>query len=259
MKRNLLDPANTIVIADFDGTFTKKEVRGSKAAALMAILIDEKYLGKQGVLESQEIFNHYYPIELDPKLDEATKSILMQEWWEKSYAVLRKYKLTKQMFLEVCDSPLVEWRDKLIDFVKFINRNSIPLIIFSAGGFGQLAIKYLLEKDELLAPNIQILSNEIIFDDNGFFVGPKHPIIHIANKTGESLIKNQLIEQKPKQRQCLVIGDTLEDTNMVRGLNFDLTYKVGFSGSNLEHFAEKFDLVLPKDGGFESILDLWQK
>lgn len=256
MTTNLFDPTNTIVIADFDGTLTKKEVNGSKAAALMAILGDEKYLGKEGVAENQVIFDHYYPIELDPHLDEITKSGLMQEWWEKSYAVLCKYKVTREILIEVCNSPLVQWRDGLVDFIKLLNQKSIPLIVFSAGGFGQLAIEYLLQRDGLLAPNVQILGNKVLFDSAGVMLGPDQPIIHIANKTGDSLIKNHLLVQRPVQRQCLLLGDTLEDVNMIRGLDFDSTYKVAFSSHNLEHFAEKFDLVLPKDGSFEEISDL---
>jgi 5'-nucleotidase len=260
MKKSLLDSKidskNTIVIADFDGTFTKKEVMGNKTSALMTILMDEKYLGKAGLQASHELFNHYYPIELDPHINEIDKNALMQEWWEKSFAVIRECKVSKEMLLEVCRSPLLQWRDQLLDFVKILNAKKIPLIIYSAGGFGKLAIEYLLEKENIFADNIKVFSNEIIFDEQGYFLEIVQPIVHIANKTGHLLIKNNLLTAVPDRRHCLLIGDSLDDKKMTTGIDFDSVYKVAFSSHNLEHFAKDFDLVLPVDGSFEKIIDL---
>lgn len=256
MKTDLLDPNSTIIIADFDGTFTKKEVMGKKTSALMTILMDEKYMGKDGLEASNKLFNHYYPIELDPHIGEEEKINLMQEWWEKSFDVMRDCKVSRKMLLEVCDSPLLQWRDQLLDFVKIINAKKIPLIVFSAGGFGKLAIEYLLEKEGLFNDTIKVFSNEIIFDDDGYFVDMVKPIIHIANKTGHMLVRNNLIDPKPSRSHCLLIGDSLDDAKMSIGIDFDSTYKVAFSSHNQEHFAEKFDLVLPVEGAFGPVIDL---
>lgn len=256
MLETKFDPNQLIVVADFDGTFTKKEVDGKKTSALMTVLQDEKYLGVTGKADCQALFEHYYPIELDPHLDEIKKAELMQEWWEKTYAVFKREKVSKKMFLEVCDSPFLQWRDDLLNFLQVLNQKSIPLVIFSAGGFGKLAIEYLLAKAGIFTNNIQVFSNQIIFDQDGFFQEPVRPIVHIANKTGDFLIKNNLLQQKPDRRQCLLIGDTLEDANMVRGVDFDSIYKVAFSDHNQNHFQEKFDLVLPKNGSYQPIIDL---
>ena len=72
------------------------------------------------------------------------------------------------------------------------------------------------------------------------------------------LLANNLLSQKPKQRQCLLLGDTLEDTQMVTGLDFDSIYKVAFGSYHEAHFQEKFDLVLPLDGGYGPVLELFQ-
>lgn len=256
MKKVLLDSKKTIVVADFDGTFTKKEINGRKSSALMTILRDEKHLTKEGQKANDDLFNHYYPIETDPYIDEKTKMVLMQEWWEKSFLVMKKAGVTKEILLEVCRSPLLQWRDQLLDFLKLLHKKNIPLIIFSAGGFGKLAIQYLLEKENVLTDNIKILSNKVTFDENGCLLETVQPIIHIANKTGDLLIKNNLLDATPKQSQCLLIGDGLDDAKMVRGINFDFTYKVAFSSENLKHFQENFDLVLPVDGSYEQIINL---
>lgn len=257
MNKILLDPKNTIVIADFDGTFTKKEVKGGRGSALMDALRDEKYLGKSGLKAGKDLFDHYYPIEINPHIDEKEKMFLMQEWWEKSFAVIKKAKVTRDMLLEICHSPLLQWRDQLLDFLRFLHEKEIPLIIFSAGGFGNLAIKYLLEKENLLTSNVEIFSNEIIFDENGCSKETVQPIIHTANKTGDLLIKNNLLDASPKRRHCLLIGDGVDDVKMARGIDFDLTYKVAFGSNNLEHFKKVFDLVLPIDGSYKEIIDLF--
>jgi 5'-nucleotidase len=256
MNRNLIDSTNTIVIADFDGTFTKKEVLGKKTSALMTILMDEKYLGKNGLEASHQLFNHYYPIELDPHIGEEEKIDLMEEWWEKSFAVMRDCRVSREMLLEVCNSPLLQWRDQLLDFIKIINAKKIPLIIFSAGGFGKLAIDYLLLREGVASDNIKVFSNEIIFDEQGYFMDTVKPTIHIANKTGNLLVKNNLIDLKPIRSHCLLIGDSLDDAKMSIGIDFNSTYKVAFSSSNQEHFAKKFDLILPVEGSFGPIIDL---
>lgn len=256
MKKVQLDPKNTIVIADFDGTFTKKEIKGGRGSALMDTLRDEKYLGKSGLKAGKDLFNHYYPIEIDPHVDEKEKMLLMQEWWEKSFAVIKQAKVTREMLLEVCRSPLLQWRDQLLDFLKLLHEREVPLIIFSAGGFGNLAIEYLLKRAGVLTDNIKIFSNEIIFDENGYSKETIQPIIHTANKTGQTLIKNNLLDAIPERRQCLLIGDGIDDVKMVRGIDFDFTYKVAFSSENLKHFQESFDLVLPVDGSYEQIISL---
>lgn len=257
LAASMFDPTQTIVIADFDGTFTKKEVLGKKTSSLMTVLVNDKYLGPAGTKACQDLFEQYYPIELDPHLDLAEKSRLMREWWLKTTAVLQQSGVTKQMLLEVCDSPLIAWRDELLDFLELLRTQQIPLIIFSAGGFGQLAIEYLLAKAGHLHEQVRVVSNRVVFDERDALITIAEPLIHIANKTGTVLVQNQILSLRPAQRQCLLLGDTLEDVRMVEGLDFDLVHKVAFSSHNLEHFQEKFDLVLPVDASYRQVIELF--
>ena len=182
MNQFIFDPKDTVVLADFDGTFTKKEVLGKKTSSLMTVLVNEKYLGKEGTKACQDLFSHYYPIETDPHLALDKKKVLMQEWWQKTFQALHQAGLTREMLFEVCDSPLLQWREQLLDFLRYLQAKNIPLVVFSAGGFGDLAIKHLLAKENLLTSNVQILSNQMLFDEQGFFTGEVvQPIIHIAN------------------------------------------------------------------------------
>ena len=74
MTHHQLDPQQTTVIADFDGTCTLKVVNGQKTPSLMAILASPAYLPPAAVKEAQDLFAHYYPIEIDPIVDPIKKT-----------------------------------------------------------------------------------------------------------------------------------------------------------------------------------------
>lgn len=253
-----LDPSNTIVIADFDGTLIKRYVDGKRIPSQASILEhDPKYLTADGVTEMRRLYTHYNAIEIDPTVSSAEKIIRMQEWWEKCYDLFRKYHVTSDMIIEVCNSPLVQLRDGLQDFLKFLEQHAIPLIIYSANGIGYDSIEYLFRKYKVLTPNITVCSNDLVFDENGYFTHAKTPIITSANKTGATLIKNNLITETPKQQHCLLIGDSLDDTQMTDGLRFETVYKVAFGDTGSPDFQKRFDLVLPIDAGYQSITELF--
>lgn len=252
----LLDLTNLTVIADFDGTFTKKVVDDKPMPSLLSLLVNEKYLSKQGVEKSQALFNHYYPIELDPSLNSLKKQQLMQEWWEKSIEVLLEEKITIQMIEEITSSPLVQFRDALIEFLRILSEQETPLIIYSASGIGTDAIAHLLKQRQLLTSNISIISNDLIFDKQGVVVSAKLPLIHIANKVGTTLITKGAMAPYPSRRHCLLIGDGLDDRKMSEGIDFESVYAVAFGNHQPQHFTPLFDMVLPIDGGYDQIIDL---
>lgn len=252
----MLDLSNLTVIADFDGTLTKKVVDNKPQPSLLSLLISEKYLSKQGVEKSQNLFNHYYPIELDPSVDPTKKQQLMQEWWEKSIGVLLEEKVTLAMIQEITHSPLVQFRDNLIEFLSLLAEHRTPLIIYSASGIGTDAITHLLKHQQLLTSNISIISNDLDFDKQGIVTSAKRPLIHIANKVGQTLIEKGAIAPYPSRRHCLLIGDSLDDRKMSEGIDFESVYAVAFGNHQPENFKPLFDLVLPIDGGYQEILNL---
>lgn len=257
MTPHQLDPQQTTVIADFDGTCTLKVVNGQKTPSLMAILASPAYLPPAAVKEAQNLFSHYYPIEIDPTVDPIKKNQLMEEWWQKSTDVLIRYAVTLQMIKEVTRSPLVQLRPKFADFLHYLARQHIPLIIYSSSGIGFDAITFLLTDRGLMTPNITVFSNDTQFDDAGIITGIKAPIIHIANKTGENLVKNNLIVANPDRSTCLLLGDTLDDLRMSEGINFSQVYSVAFAEADHGYFEQRFSQVLPLDGGYEPVLKLF--
>lgn len=251
------NPSQTLVITDFDGTLIKKEVDGKKVPSLISLLIDEKYLGKAGVQQAHDLFQHYLPIELDPSIDPIKKQQLMQEWWEKSYVVMIKAGVTKQMIKEICSSKYVQLRDGVREFLSLMAKSGIKVIIFSSSSAGGYSIKYLLQLHQFLTDNVSIVSNQLEFNQQGLMTGYKKPIIHISNKTAHTLYQNQVLDQNKLYKQCLLIGDSPDDALMANGLNCQEVFKVVFA-DDCEHYQQLFDHVLPVEGGFGEIIELFQ-
>ncbi len=96
----MLNPKNTIVIADFDGTLNNKIVNGKHVSSFASLLQHNvKFMTEEGVQEIHAIAAKYYPIEIDPNIPRDEKNKYMQEWWEQCYQVYKRYHITKQMIL----------------------------------------------------------------------------------------------------------------------------------------------------------------
>ena len=77
----------------------------------------------------------------------------------------------------------------------FINTNMIPLTIITSNGLGGDIIKLVFKKYMIDFDKINILSNHIIWDENGKFLDIQKPIIHVLNKD-EVIIKDEKIKKQ---------------------------------------------------------------
>jgi phosphoserine phosphatase len=142
--------------------------------------------------------------------------------------------------------------------------NNIPIIIFSASGTGSDSIRYFLERYNILFENVIIISNNFEYE-NGVIKNVIPPIIHALNKN-ESVLSffpetRRLILKK---KSVLLIGDSVNDVNMVENKNHTNIIRVGILNElNLEKkkeilpfFQEKFDLVVEDDGSLVPIYEV---
>lgn len=86
-------------LADFDNTLTKAFVDWKRTPSLLSIL-REKYniLWKNFAIEDTKLFEKFHPIEINPNLSNIVKNKEMNNWWESSFKLLIKYKLTKKIY-----------------------------------------------------------------------------------------------------------------------------------------------------------------
>lgn len=251
------------VIADFDRTLTKAFVAGKQKSSLESIIADEGYLGAEFTKQSAQNFATYYPIEIDPEIPLEQKKAAMKEWREIQFDLMLHAGLTKDILSQAMKSETIKFREWYNVFFDMLQRNDIPLLIFSASGLWYDAISYCLENEKIFTDNIDIISNAFIRNEEGRATGVKEPIIHVFNK-GETVIHDLPVYQKIKQRKnILLLGDSLGDIHMADGFDYANIIKIWFLNNDTpelkKKFLEVFDVVITGDGDMTYITALLSK
>ena len=253
-------PEKFHVLSDFDRTLTKAVVEGEEVPSIISVLRSEGYLTPDYPDKAQELFNHYHAIEIDPQVPSEEKKLAMREWWSRHFDLLIASGLQKKDIESAVASQKLQLRPGAAQFFEFLRERDIPLIVMSSSGLGVESISFFLNRQKLLSGNIQIVSNEFIWDDAGRAIAVKEPIIHAFNKA-ETVLDNFPFYNEIKERKnVLLLGDGLDDVEMITGFNYDNLIKVGFLNKNIEEnlrlYREKFDVTITGDGNFDFINDL---
>lgn len=248
------------VISDFERTLTYLFVNGQRVTSLISILRNENYLGDEYSQIAKALFNKYHPIEIDPEIPLAQKKAKMEEWWRKHYEVLIKIGFKKVHIRKVINSGQIKLRKGCFEFLNFLYWRRIPLLIVSSSGLGGEAISMFLKKKGKLYPNIHIVSNFLNWDENGNFVGVKKPIITSLNKDGNLIRKLPVFKIIKNRENVLLLGDNIEDCQMVHGLKYRNLIKVGFLNEeiekNLNAYKNNFDILILNDKDMNHVNEL---
>jgi len=250
------------VLADFDKTLTKEFVNGKKITSIVAILRNEGYLTPDYPERAKELHSKYYPIEIDTSIPIEEKKDMMLEWWKKHFELVIKSKLNKSDLANVINSENIALRKRAKDFFNLLNELEIPIIIISSSALGE-TISMFIEKENLLFDNIKIISNEFIWDDEGYAIEIKEPIIHIFNKDETIISKFPFFDQVKDKKNVILLGDSLGDLGMIEGFDYDNIIKIGFLNENIEQsleiYKKSFDVVILNDGDFSYINQLMEQ
>lgn len=243
--KNLLpiqDLNNLYVVADFDRTITS----GSSLTS-WSVLADTDLVPEEYSIERHRLYDKYRPIEVDNSLSFDYRMKMMTEWFKSHIELFVKYKMTEEIFKKAAtDLRIMEFRAGAQEFLTFLWKNKIPLIIISAG-VGNF-IEAFLKKNDCYFDNIYISSNRVIFE-NGVAVGVGENIIHSFNKNEVSLPPKVATKLKGRN-QVLLLGDQTSDLNMVDKNLHDSVITIGFEPNDpndpcnsLEDFQASFDIV----------------
>ncbi len=249
-KVEKLNKNNYYVVADFDNTITAKQSNTS-----FSLFSKSGFYPKEYLEERTKNYEHYRPLELDPKINDEEKLKIVKEWQEASYKLLLKYEVKESDIPKILrgNNGLI-LRDGAIDFINLLNKNEIPLIISSAG-LGNFIIE-LLKMYECYSENIFIYSNMLKFSDDKIIPSIDN-IIHSMNKNDIELPKDYYEKINGKDN-VVVIGDQLSDLNMVKKLPKENTISFGFLESNVDEnkklFEDCFDVTLTNNESFDSII-----
>ncbi|HPI67023.1 MAG TPA: hypothetical protein PKZ16_00525 [bacterium] len=251
-------PEKFHVLADFDRTLTRAlAANGSEIPSLISVLRDEGYLTPNYPVKAKELFNYYHTIEIDPLVPYAEKKKAMYEWWSKHFQLLIASHLNKKDIAQAVLSQQVRLRDGAKEFLEFLSFKKIPLIIMSASGLGKEAISIYLQNQKCFFNNIYIISNEFIWDEDGFAVAVKQPIIHSLNKDETVLKDFTFFKILANRKNVLLLGDNPDDIKMITGFDFEHLIKVGFLNKpNLDNrkiYEQNYDLLIINDGSMEKV------
>jgi 5'-nucleotidase len=249
---------NMHVVADFDKTLTTAFFHGEKRQSLVELIRKYKYLPDGYVKQAYALFDRFHPYENNPSLSPEERSLKMEEWWSTHVKVMGEYGLNREIVSRIVREQPLNARPGLRKFLDNLNARQIPLLIFSASVTD--LIEGLLVKEQLWRNNIHVFSNRFAYDSTGQVTGYEGKIIHSLNK-GEHALEGMPYFQSIRGRSnVLLLGDSLDDVDMVNGFGYDTVLKIGFLNDKAEellpHFRERFDAVILDDGPMDFVNEL---
>ncbi|XP_021901359.1 7-methylguanosine phosphate-specific 5'-nucleotidase A [Carica papaya] len=258
------------VIADFDATLTRYWINGTRGQTSHGLLQqgNPEYDAKR-----QALYEYYHPLEYSLTLPIEKKTKLMEEWWGKTHDLLIEGGLTYDAIKSSVASAYIAFREGVVELFEFLEEREIPVLIFSAG-LADIIEEVLRQKVHRYFKNIKIVSNRMVFDDNGRLISFKGKTIHSMNKNEHALdmaapLHDHLGDANGpmndnasvKQRtNVLLLGDHIGDLGMSDGLTYETRISVGFQNDNIEknldRYRDAFDIVYLNDAPIWGVVDL---
>ncbi|XP_040294768.1 7-methylguanosine phosphate-specific 5'-nucleotidase [Bufo bufo] len=238
------------VISDFDMTLSRFQYNGERSPTCYNIIDNSKMISEDCRKKLKDLFNTYYPLEIDPNRTSQEKFPLMVEWWSKAHTLLCAQKIEKQMLSQVVKESQARLREGFEAFFDTLHLSEIPLFIFSAG-IGDV-LEEIIRQAGVYHPNIKVVSNYMDFDEQGVMTGFKGEIIHTYNKNNSVLRDTEYFQQISHRSNILLLGDTLGDLTMSEGVTaVENILKIGFLNDKVEQltnqFLQSYDIVLVRD------------
>ncbi|TNV81255.1 hypothetical protein FGO68_gene15065 [Halteria grandinella] len=259
---------NFQILTDYDQTLTKTGyVDGKKADSSFKALQDSTFIPHEIKTLTRALYEKYHKIELDLTLHPDEKSAHMIDWWEGNFNYFVQMGLKQEDHGNVVLNSRLLLRYGIQDFLSLGSKLDLPLYIVS-GGISEIieANFYAMlhngetgEAEEGLREywekRVQVLSNRFIYE-NGQGIDYVRPVIHILNK------QQFIYDTDPSikfRKNVLIMGDILEDVQMVRESEHDIVLKVGFlndleaNAHLMPEFMKTYDIVVTGDGSLQPI------
>ncbi len=249
---------NVCLFTDFDRTLTYGTTNGRKTPSMIGVLREsDDYLGGDYAKKASFLAEKYRPIEADPNLEEKKKRKAMENWWQEHMELLIEKKLNKKHFQKIIDDRSVSFRDSIKDVFEFLSRNNIPMIIISASGLGEDPILWMIEKELGNFPNVYIISNSFLYDEEENVIEYKKPIIHTMNKDDVSIEDRPFYNKIKNRKNILLLGDSFDDVKMAENIDYKNILKVCFlneySVKMIDHYKKVYDVLILNDSSADFV------
>jgi len=252
---------NLHIISDFDRTLTHAFINGGDhVPSLISVLRDEDYLVSGYSDKAKALFKYYHAIEVDSSISLDERKKAMEEWWIKHSDLLIESGLNKKDLAKVAKSERIKFREGTLESIVLLNENNVPFIVLSASGLGDDSVIETLRNHGLYLPNVSVISNKYIWDENGNAIDSVKPHIHTFNKNKTSVKDSPVYSQIENRVNVILLGDSLGDVGMVEGFNYQNLLKIGFLNSdvekNLEEYKRNYDVVITNDSSMQFVYNL---
>ncbi len=245
------------ILSDFDRTLTTAFIDGEYVPSSVSALRDSKSLSPDFISKSQELYNKYHPIEMDPKIALEEKKAIMHEWWSTFFELMVKSGFNKKHIEEVINCGKIRFRKGCDEFLGLLNENDVPLVIISSSGLGGDSISMFLEGQGTFYDNIHIISNSFEWDNDGNALSVREPIIHGMGKHDIMVKDFPAFDTIKDRKNVILLGDNLGDVGMIEGFDYDNLIKIGFleenNEENIESYKQNYDIVLLNDSPMDYI------
>ncbi|XP_043711228.1 cytosolic 5'-nucleotidase 3A-like isoform X2 [Telopea speciosissima] len=221
----------------------------------------------------QKLCEYYYPIKHSLTIPFEEKAKHMEGWQEKGHALLIEAGLTLDAIKRSVADAKIEFRDGVVELLKLLEERGVPVLILSAG-LADVIEEVLRQKLPRFPKNVKIVSNQMVFSNDGCLVSFKGKTIHVLNKNEHALdmassVRDQFGETKgqsddnvsvKRRTNALLLGDHIGDLGMSYGLNYEYQIAVGFLNDDVEKFLETyqnaFDIVCVNDAPMWGVVEL---
>jgi len=225
---------------DFDSTLTKYHHNGKRCDSCHGMIANTPLVSEAYHKKTWDMYHHYQPMEVDTSMSIQDKIPYMIEWYEKSHGsmVAMEPPLMRTGIEIMVRDSTAYLRDGAKAMIGSLAEEEVPLLVLSAG-IGDV-VQEVLKQNGALLPNVEIISNFMIFDDvTQRLVGFKEPLIHMFNKD-ESAFHDDHTDYFDKMRHrhnVILLGDCLGDANMSHGAaNPECILKIGFLNNRVCSF-----------------------
>ncbi|KAK4359882.1 hypothetical protein RND71_022111 [Anisodus tanguticus] len=90
----------------------------------------------------------------------------MEEWWGKTHALLIEGGLTQKAIQNSVAKATIAFRDGVTELFELLEEKGVPVLIFSAC-LADMIEEVLKQKVHRSFKNVRIVSNRMVFDENG--------------------------------------------------------------------------------------------
>jgi len=242
------------VVIDFDRTLTSFRHNGTYTSSCHGVVEKSRFTTPEYRQQTDALFQQYYPMEVASDLPRDEKFVRMVEWWTRAHELMVANRIQRAHIpLMVAESNMALRRGAR-EFLHELAAANVPVLIFSAG-IADVIIEF-LQQQNILMPNMHVVSNRMKFDENGILIGFQGELIHTLNKNATTLRNSpERWAHDTVRSNVLVMGDNLGDVHMSDGLEIQERLAIGFLNDkvaeNLAVYRTTFDAVILNDGSME--------